>query len=330
MLSKELLSYIKELSKRDTKNLTQKSLKTVEEIGELAKKVLPYEGAFATNHRIVNRLQIIEEIADSMLCLLSIGHDLDITNEELESIVLQKATIWQEKQEAELGLSYPLPYEIHISVQTTDIADFKIFCEAINVKPIVIDLQNTAGQDVMREVMTSSKHFGDNTSVMKEVDRIRDALTIHGFKVVREKVETVPWHPAAPRRSNHAPMPKDCYFECHFAVIVDPNSNQDDLTCVARSNRLHKSTNVFKKKTDGSCIVMFTLRHYTGTYEDFLNKVEQAKSDFLSKNFIVEKVITEFSIYDTKVSHDQKWFEVNENLIAIDPICFNKDALTPF
>lgn len=50
----------------------------------------------------------------------------------------------------------------------------------------------------LKDVMTSSKHFGDNRSAYEEANRIANKLTSFGYKVVRKKIETVPWHPAAP------------------------------------------------------------------------------------------------------------------------------------
>jgi hypothetical protein len=47
--------------------------------------------------------------------------------------------------------------------------------------------------------MTSSKHFGDNRSAYDESLRIVNELKDYGYKVVRSKIESVPWHPAAPR-----------------------------------------------------------------------------------------------------------------------------------
>lgn len=312
MLSKELTEYLRFLSKRDTKNLTQKTLKTTEELGELARKVLPYENAFATNHRIVTKANILEEVADTMLCLLSIAHDIEASDEDIESMVSRKAAVWAEKQEAEIGLSFPIPFEIHITVSTSapgfDLENFKLACKDVGVKPIVIDLQNNGGDAVMQDVMTSSKHFGDNNTVMKEVERISNGLKHQCFSVIREKVESVPWHPAAPRRSNTtSEMPKDCYFESHFAVILNEGQDASPLDVIATEYNLHKSRNIFKKYDNGVSIIMLTSRAYDGTYEDFLEKAEAVKAAFAEKKFDIEKVIIEFSVFDTRVSHDSAW-----------------------
>jgi hypothetical protein len=51
MINPDLIEFIKTLSLNDKKTLTQKALKTSEEVGELAKAVLPFEGAAGTLHR---------------------------------------------------------------------------------------------------------------------------------------------------------------------------------------------------------------------------------------------------------------------------------------
>ena len=58
MLNNDLNEYIKTLSLNDKKNLVQKTLKLGEEFGELSKVILPYEGSYGTNHRIVNKNKI--------------------------------------------------------------------------------------------------------------------------------------------------------------------------------------------------------------------------------------------------------------------------------
>ena len=56
---------------------------------------------------------------------------------------------------------------------------------------------------------------------------------------------------------------------------------------------------------------MATYRKYDGYREDFIKKVEGIKLTFEDSGFQVDKLITEFSIYDTKVSHDLEWLMKN-------------------
>jgi len=92
-------------------------------------------------------------------------------------------------------------------------------CESIGVKPIVLDLDINEG--VMKDVMTSSKHFGNNKTAYDECKRISNALREYGYIVVREKIETVPWYPASPKETSDK-MPEDCYFESHIGCVITP------------------------------------------------------------------------------------------------------------
>lgn len=140
---------------------------------------------------------------------------------------------------------------------------------------------------------------------MEEVKRISNGLSRAGYRVVREKVETVPWHPAAPADSDN--MPEGCYFECHFNIRVDAGTNHAILKTIADLNNCHLSKNNFKEYADGSAVLMMTFRSYEDTRYAFTKQVEAIKGKLLMKGFVVEKEIIEFAIFDTKVNHDAQW-----------------------
>ena len=174
----------------------------------------------------------------------------------------------------------------------------------MGVKPIVLDLENNC-KSVMKDVMTSSKVVGSNDDAMLECKRISQILNAALFKVVREKIETVPWHPAAPQNEGED-MPGKCYFEAHIGCVITPEQ-KEMLEEIAEAHDAHLSRNFFKKLEDGKFVNMITLRHKKfdlKCFETFLNDLK----DDLDRNEIeYEKVISEFSIYDTKVSHDFLW-----------------------
>ena len=197
--------YIKELSIKDKKTLSQKTLKLVEEVGELAKVILPYDSAHGTNHRFTNRDAILEELVDVYLTNISISHSLDFTDEEFNDMLVKKTEKWGSLQVKEEQATFPLPFEIHVTIEADSflesISEFKEDCKSIGVKPIVIDLEINDGS-IIKDVMTSSKFFGDNRTAYEESERIVRELKDMGYKVVRNKIETVPWHPAAPQNSD--------------------------------------------------------------------------------------------------------------------------------
>lgn len=311
-MTPEFLKYVRHLSKQDRKNLSQKTLKVAEEVGELAKVALPYDNAYATTHRFVERERILEESVDVILTAISVAYDLDFTDDEIDSMLALKAEKWAMLQYKESQIVYPLPYEIHITIKPHNdntpeqlLAQFKVDCATVGVKPIILDLQNREGVKVMDDVMTSSKHFGDNASAFKEAQRISEELAWLGYDVVRTKIETVPWHPAAP--IDNQPMPPDCYFESHIPIFI----KDIDITKLRQNLPvgLHLSQNVFKRTDDGTAVIMGTLRSYNMSSSAFQCEVKRVVEYLTVYGYSVGKTHVEFAIYDTKGSHDSAWIE---------------------
>lgn len=315
-MNEKFLNYIRHLSKEDQKTLSQKVLKIFEEGGELASFALPFDSAYATNHRFVERENILEEAVDTVLCAMSVAYHLDFTDEEIEQMMERKAEKWARLQANEKDLKYPIPFEIHITVNATGhktIDMFKHACHHAGVKPIIIDLENN-GHYIKSDVMTSSKHFGTNSSAYREMEGIVRDLQDHNFEVVRKKIETVPWHPAAPRSLQHDQMPTNCYFEAHIPVTL-PATHRSKLADALRHDKeVHISSNPFKKHEDGKETIMLTYRTYEGTLGMFEGKVDRIVHHLTIhsvESWSIGKPMKEFSIYDTKVSHDAQWLTAN-------------------
>ena len=317
-MNKELRDYIEELSKKDKKSITQKALKCAEETGELARKVLPYEDAHGTTHRFIVKDSILEEVADVVLTAMSIGYDLGYTHDDIDDMIRHKALNWQEVQAKSDRVGETIPFEMHITITAGENFDTDKYvkdCATISkirrnrIKPIVIDLE-TEGELFMKDVMTSSHYFGNNAGAHDEAKAISDSMEAMGYDVVRVKIETVPWHPAAPQTEKDK-MPGDCYFEAHIGCIITPEEKAK-LAHIAEGNDCHMSRNFFKKIEDGKFVNMITYRKYDGTYDEFMATVESIKGVLNYKEINFDKVITEFAIYDTKVSHDFLWLEKKE------------------
>jgi len=339
--------FIKTLSIKDKKTLSQKGLKLVEEVGELARVILPYDSAHGTNHRFIDREAILEEVVDVYLTNISIAHSLGFTDEEFNDMLSKKSEKWSQLQSTEEKAEFPLPFEIHVTIDATkkfnntmfdgdeedlplidtfDIDKFKNDCSDINVKPIAIDLEINDGS-ILKDVMTSSKHFGDNRTSYEESERICSELRSKGYKVLRNKIESVPWHPSAPVISTGKEIPNNCYFESHIGVVITPGEKDglnsfvkelpdryainfsglgDPLTSLSGTAKL--SQNFFKKSKDGSKFVnMLTYRSNMCGSPKFKLEVEGIKHLLQEEGFEFEKVEVEYAVYDTNVTHDSKW-----------------------
>lgn len=310
-MNTNILNIIKELTKLDKKSLSEKALKVTEEVGELARKVLPYEGAHGTNHRFTSKRDVIEESTDIIVCALCTAFEVGGEISDIEEMMKEKAQKWAYLLQREEKVKGNTPYEIHVTVKASNLDNFSNTCKLIDVKPIILDLQNQQGDSVMKDVMTSSVHLGNNPSAYAEMERISDKLAIGGFEVIRKKIETVPWHPAAPQEEGDE-MPKNCYFECHFAVISS-DENKQDLQKVALENNCHLSKNIFKKIDDINYKVMLTHRSYDTVFNNFDIEVKRINERLKEVGFQVDKTIVEFSVYDTKISHDSNWINKDKN-----------------
>jgi NTP pyrophosphatase (non-canonical NTP hydrolase) len=312
-MNKQFWNYLRHLSKQDSKTLSQKALKTAEEVGELARVVLPFDNAFATNHRFVEKEAILEEAVDTVLTAISVAFDLDFTDEEIEEMMMLKAEKWAKLQAGEKDLLYPIPFEIHITVKTNDVETFKNTCQEIGVKPIILVL-HTRSNDVLVDVQTSSKFFGTNAGAYNEAMRINAALKAAGFEIIRTKIETVPCHPASPKTYADK-MPPNCYFEAHIPVRFKNTADTfRTLRASVEKDSAHLSQNTFKKHEDGTETLIVTYRtnmmhqeafeHYTMVVASHVQRLYHEYTEYMVGN-----PHKEFSVYDTNLSHDSKWLK---------------------
>jgi hypothetical protein len=302
-----VLEYIKTLSISDQKSLVGKTLKAAEELGELSKEVLPYEHSFATTHRFPSKDKILEESCDLLLCALSIPFSLGFTTDDIATMMKIKADKWAGLQQASAQGKFPLPFEIHITVDTDDQTKFINCCKLLDVKPIVLDLQN---DELPTDVMTSSVIITDNLGAYTEMKRISDSLVNFGFTVVREKIETVPYHPAAPSEE-YGTAGSGGYFESHLNIIIKSDEDRSNVANVAMINKGHLSRNKFKINLD-SYNQMMTIRSYDKTREEFNGMINFARLNLHHVGVEVERVIVEYAIFDSKVSHDLSWLTKTE------------------
>ncbi|QDJ96430.1 hypothetical protein Xoosp13_244 [Xanthomonas phage Xoo-sp13] len=298
---KELIEHIRQLSLKDSKSLSQQALKLFEEGGELAKVVLPYDNAEGSRHKFVDKEMLALAVADVILVAASIAMRCKISDEKLIKALTQKTYYWEKLQSMPSQDAYP--YEIHVTVkQAESYEKFLIDCKDIGVKPVVLDL-HTKSNGVIKDVMTSSTLVGTNKTVIDEVDRITVELEDRGYRVVRQKIETVPWHPhSSTERSD------DNYFEAHIPVTVPDGKEESLYYLCKRHPGSHLSRNALKKHNNGTVIFMITIRHNDCDYETFLARLGRLKGELAESGYeFGAKDIVEWAIYDNNVNHDSTW-----------------------
>jgi NTP pyrophosphatase (non-canonical NTP hydrolase) len=298
---KDLIEQLDRLSLRDTKTLSQKGLKATEEVGELAKAILPYEGARGTNHRVPSADKVAEECADVMLVAYSIMKGMDYSLADMQRVIQRKADYWQflldNEDKADLD---NLAFEIHITVaEASSIEDFTIACADLSVKPIVLDLYGDGGS--IKDVMTSSVFRGTTKQVVDHTKALAGKLHDKGFTVMREKIETVPWHPAAQVR---LPRPS-AYFEAHFAFRTD---DEADLRAFTRSRNIHLSRNTMKKGDQSVMMGTYRVDAHDTNSSRFQDEVDSICVDAtMAGHIVTKKPHTEYSLFDTNEQHDGAW-----------------------
>lgn len=201
-------------------------------------------------------------------------------------------------------MNKPVPYEIHVTVQTDNVQGFIETCKEIGVKPIVLDLQKSDGSIGIQDVMTSSKVTGVDSDALRSLFQVKNELIKKGFTVVREKVETAPWHPEAIVYDRN--KAKDRYFETHIPISITPDGIEE-LGKVAKTNGCHMSRNPFKKIKGGRVVQMLTFRKKISAHV-FEAMVGLITDDLTEAGYvIIGKVQTEFALFDSKVNHDAAW-----------------------
>lgn len=202
------------------------------------------------------------------------------------------------------------PYEIHITVRDVDRDAFVKACLALNVKPVLLDLQSRT-HGTLRDAMTSSRMVGTLHDAKATATQLGVWLKLkYNMFPVRYKIETVPWHPAAQTVDRSSFQYLESHLQLHITDLTPGLWYQ--LVVFCRDHNLHLSSNVFKKMADERTVVhMATIREYTANPDDFTVAVHEI-AGLIATTFnqiVVEDVEIEFAVLDTKADHDVKWME---------------------
>lgn len=179
-------------------------------------------------------------------------------------------------------------YEIHITVDYNQ--RFIDYCKGREIKVVHIEL----GEEIPTQLMTSHSVKEDPNKGILDVmgDMVKD-FQQRGFNVIREKIETVPWHPMANGTN---------YFESHLAYHTSLPET------LAKNLHLHKSRNLMKTKT--GTVQMYTLRKHSLNAHSFKEHVDHTV-DVIRQHTQLEpdKIIIEYALYDSNEKLDHKWMK---------------------
>ena len=186
-------------------------------------------------------------------------------------------------------------FEIHVTVLSNEVEQFKKDCAEFGCKPLLIELQHNSGS--YQQLMTSQNFKHKEWDI--EIQNIKEKLETKKYLIKRIKVEINPY------AYNNVPIK---YYETHFRIKSN-NQNESLLDDITRNFGFHKSKNVFKNIDNIFYYQMATYRTYDLDIKKFENIIETFKEKLKENSLVFDKVEVESCIIDTNDSLDKKWLE---------------------
>jgi len=192
-----------------------------------------------------------------------------------------------------------MKYEIHITVNTTDIEKFKSDCNFIGLKPIVIETQNKKCFD--QQVMTSSKHHSEDYN--QDLNRIVNDLCHMGYEIIRKKVEIEPERNGFGVGVKHETY---LYYESHLRLRLPIGYDLTTFKEKITNKQWHFSKNLFKKD-ETYYYQMLTYRESKLDLIPFEHNISIMKLILDLEGICYDKIEIEECIYDTNINLDDSW-----------------------
>ena len=183
-------------------------------------------------------------------------------------------------------------YEVHITLEVSDIEDFIKDCKEMGVKPIIIETQNN--DDFGIQVMTSSKYVNDNYK--KTVNNLASQFS-NKYTILRQKVEI---QPEIEKNIDHI------YYESHLRLKLVNNFNLNIVKELCNKYNFHFSKNLFKIDKD-YIYQMITYREYNTTLNKFNIIIENMSQELKILNINCDKIEIEECIFDSNIHIDNNW-----------------------
>lgn len=189
-------------------------------------------------------------------------------------------------------------YEIHITLEASNIDEFKKDCLEIGVKPIIIETQN-ANNKIGIQVMTSSKHSGYH--YLFTLNELCGKLLEKNYNILRKKVEI------QPEEEKHV---EHIYYESHLRLKLPKDFEYNILYELCEEHNFHLSKNLFKK--DENFIWQMITYRSKDTFDWFIWCIEIMKSNLKMAKIIFDKIEIEECIFDTNEGIDKSWLNEKE------------------
>ena len=185
-------------------------------------------------------------------------------------------------------------YEIHITLQVSNIETFIKDCKEIGVKPIIIETQNNNKYE--NQIMTSSKHSGSHYSLM--LNQLVSFFEDRKYSILRKKVEL---QPELNKNEEHI------YYESHLRLKLPKNYEYAPLIKLCDETNFHLSKNLFKKDENYTW-QMITYRDYESlSGSEFSSKIYLMEQKLKTLDTFYDKIEIEECVYDSNEEIDKTW-----------------------
>ncbi len=181
--------------------------------------------------------------------------------------------------------------DIHITVDPTQINQFRSFCEEMNIKHAEIMLFDSECKELWIDVMTcQTGSFQSIKDIQRAAFVITDVATQHGLRVVRQKIEI------SPKQFSDYDEHLVQYQEAH----IDVRSDVCSPITIDLANKYNAviSKNILKEDT------ILTIRQFDADIESFKLRVAAMMYDART---VFVKSVHEICIEDTNFTHDADW-----------------------
>lgn len=184
-------------------------------------------------------------------------------------------------------------FEIHITIESNNIEQFKLDCKNLNVKPILIDTIKDTTQ-----LMSSSKHNSANYKLV--LDNLTNEFKSLGYNILRKKVEKFP---------NKTKDKDFIYYESHLRLKLPKQFNNSNLLNECNKLNFHVSKNLFKTSNEFD-YQMITYRNYNLSFNKFNQQINKMKRFLTKENIDFDKIEIEECIFDSNEKIDKNWLSL--------------------
>ncbi len=188
-------------------------------------------------------------------------------------------------------------FEIHITVDNSQIWKLRMFCQDNKIKPIIAIMPNG---DFNNQLMISKWITGNQESVFAESNKLADKMKKYGLNIVRIKIESMANNKNVPQDENDN---INTYYEFHIKL---PYCDYDELKKICDEFSAAISFSGFKDTIN----FLITLR-YSGTIGFVKAQTHQQSFHKYLENFGYKlmSIQSEYVIYDTRPDYDNGWID---------------------